>query len=58
MVEDGALIGKNKGPWQRNIVLKKEINEILFGEEKMKTSENKWMVKHEFFETAYFVTYI
>ena len=38
----GALVGKSKGPWQRN---NKILNEIFFREEKTKTREAKRPVK-------------
>ena len=36
----GALVGekKTRGPWQRNVVVM-NFNEIVFGEEKMKTRQ-------------------
>ena len=43
-----VLYKKKTRAHPREILFLKKFNEILFGKEKMKTSNDKWMVKLEF----------
>ena len=46
--KSGARVEKGKGPWQRNVVLINSQWFIFEGEERMKTKEDKSMVKLDF----------
>ena len=51
----GAHVEKGKGPWQGNVVIN-SLNETIFGEENMKTREDKRMIKLIFY--LYFKTIV
>jgi hypothetical protein len=54
----GALVGKGKGPWQRNDFILLIIFINFFGEEKMKTREDKRMVKLDFFLNLFKIAFL